>query len=115
MVWIFCPGHAGVRGNEKADELAGQAALGDNRKSDPATVIAMVEQWFDDNREVIPSHTMDRLRKRGKEELRRAPRRIFNQELTGTISRKTLGVLLERRASHMRTCTECKDVDSQDK
>ena len=23
--WIFCPGHAGVRGNERADALAGEA------------------------------------------------------------------------------------------
>ena len=25
--WIFCPGHAGVRGNERADRLAGQATI----------------------------------------------------------------------------------------
>ena len=42
VVWIFCPGHAGVRGNERADELAGQAALGDNPKIGQATVIAIV-------------------------------------------------------------------------
>ena len=26
--WIFCPGHLGVIGNERADTLAGQAQIG---------------------------------------------------------------------------------------
>ena len=25
LQWIFCPGHAGFKGNEKADQLAGSA------------------------------------------------------------------------------------------
>ena len=25
ITWIYCPGHAGVRGNERADVLAGKA------------------------------------------------------------------------------------------
>ena len=24
IIWIYCPGHAGVKGNERADKLAGK-------------------------------------------------------------------------------------------
>ena len=30
VTWIFSPGHAGVRGNERADSLAGDAAIDGN-------------------------------------------------------------------------------------
>ena len=30
VTWIFSPGHAGVRGNERADSLAGDAAIDNN-------------------------------------------------------------------------------------
>ena len=28
LLWIYCPGHAGVKGNDRADRLAGKATLG---------------------------------------------------------------------------------------
>ena len=27
LLWVYCPGHAGVKGNDRADRLAGKAAL----------------------------------------------------------------------------------------
>ena len=27
LLWVYCPGHAGVKGNNRADRLAGKAAL----------------------------------------------------------------------------------------
>ena len=33
ITWLFCPGHAGVKGNERADELAGNASVGDRLHS----------------------------------------------------------------------------------
>ena len=40
VVWIFCPGHAGVAGNERADVLAGEAVVGEQIALDPPTVMA---------------------------------------------------------------------------
>ena len=30
IVWIYCPEHAGVKGNEVADRLAGNAEIDEN-------------------------------------------------------------------------------------
>ena len=27
LPWVYCPGHAGVKGNDRADRLAGKATL----------------------------------------------------------------------------------------
>ena len=27
LLWVYCPGHAGVKGNDRANRLAGKAAL----------------------------------------------------------------------------------------
>ena len=27
LLWVYCPGHAGVKGNDRADGLAGKATL----------------------------------------------------------------------------------------
>ena len=40
VVWIFCPGHAGVAGNERAYVLAGEAGVGEPIILDPPTVMA---------------------------------------------------------------------------
>ena len=45
--WIFCPGHAGVCGNECTDALAGQATTESNLTLDPETVLALVSGHFD--------------------------------------------------------------------
>ena len=36
---MFCPGHAGARENERADELAGQTEIGGTLSLGPATVL----------------------------------------------------------------------------
>ena len=48
--WIFCPGHAGVLGNERADALAGEASNECNLTLDPPTVLALVSEYLDTSR-----------------------------------------------------------------
>jgi hypothetical protein len=46
--FIFVPGHAGVRGNERADRLARTAAISDGRAMDHADVLypfVRGEEW----------------------------------------------------------------------
>ena len=59
VVWIFCPGHAGVDGNERADELAGVAVVGETVTLDPPTVLATLTEWFNTTRVTAPSHSLD--------------------------------------------------------
>ena len=43
LLWIFCPGHAGVHGNERADTLAGMADIAGDLTLDPPTVLSLVK------------------------------------------------------------------------
>ena len=111
--WIFCPGHAGVRGNERADALAGQATVESGLTLDPDTVLALVSEYLDDNR-VETSQTTQSLKdagiKRGagrNSNLRGAARRRSNQQLMGIISLNTLRWTLERRGELLWDCPSC--------
>jgi hypothetical protein len=47
-LFIFVPGHAGVRGNEQADRVAGMAVISDGRAMDHADVFmpsVRQEEW----------------------------------------------------------------------
>ena len=95
IAWIFCPGHAGVSGNDRADRLAGDAATRGTLVLDPPTVMASVEEWINDNRVVSESHTLEILKEQGvqrgsgKDSLLCDPtRRITNQLRMETISNK---------------------------
>ena len=122
VVWIFCPGHAGVDGNERADELAGMAVVGETVALDPPTVLASLTEWFNTNRVTAPSHTLDVVIEKGCErgdgrrcDLRGAARRINNQLLTETISLHTLRKTLETRSSQLWTVAACNDDCATDK
>ena len=103
-----------------ADKLAGEAVLGEAVPLDAATVIATLTEWYNNNRVVAPSHTLDVLKekkyKRGegrKCDLRGAARRIHNQLLTETISIHTLKKTLEARSSQLWTSFERDDGDER--
>ena len=58
-VWIFCPGHVGVAGNEWADVLAVKAGIGELISRDSPSVMATFTEWFNNNRVLAPIHTID--------------------------------------------------------
>ena len=58
-VWIFCPGHVGVAGNEWADVLAVKAGVGEPLSRDSPSVMATFTEWFNNNLVVVPSYTID--------------------------------------------------------
>ena len=119
--WIFCPGHAGVRGNERADALAGEAENESTLTLDPPTVLALVSEHFELTR-VDTSNTTSILKEKGiprgagrKCNLRGPARRISNQLLTGTVSLATLRWSLQRRAVLLWQCPQCDDADPSTK
>ena len=96
LLWIFCPGHAGVHGNERADTLAGMADIAGELTLDPPTVLSLVKDLLSKKR-VYTSNTTDVLKGKGiqrgagrKSDLRGSTKRISNQLLMETISLNTL-------------------------
>lgn len=122
LAWIFCPGHAGVKGNEKADRLAGEATSVDSTvKPDKVEVLKRLSRHLigEEDKEAEASPAVERMMVLGVQKgsgksgtLAGKNRRTFNQICTGTISRKTLGNILERATEHQWTCPECRDVAS---
>lgn len=44
IAWIFCPGHAGVIGNDAADKLAGNAVVSDSVPMDRAEIMVKLAE-----------------------------------------------------------------------
>ena len=66
LLWVYCPGHAGVKGNERADRLAGNATTTTGLCLGRSEVLRAVRQHLqqlEDNKEL--HHNVDRLLERG--------------------------------------------------
>ena len=122
ITWIYCPGHAGVIGNETADRLAGNAQVtpGVQILLDKNAVENMVETSLSVARDSRPSesHTLNCVIEKGyprgqggKELWRGDARRKQNQLLFETISVNTLRWTLARRVEQMWACPSCNDTD----
>ena len=102
LLWIYCPGHAGVSGNERADRLASTADITSGLQLGRAEVQRSLRNFL--NMDRLEHHSIDRLKERGVEKgsgqhaiLQGREQSVFNQPDIGTVSRATLGSA-ERRA-----------------
>ena len=124
ITWIYCPGHCGVKGNERADHLAGASAIDDTFKRDKAEITKQLSDLLRDEEDASQEESVhiERMRELGvqrgdgkKLQMYGRESRIWSQRASGTISMATLKVILERGAEHIWTCPECDDAASGDK
>ena len=117
ITFIFVPSHAGVYGNEKADRLAGSAAVVAGKPMDRADIInAIREIGRTEDFHGCASASLSRLREMGVkigtarfETFSGHIRSRINQHRTGTISRSTLMSILMGGSEHLWTCPECRE------
>ena len=120
LTWLFCPGHAGVRGNERADKLAGKAPLSrDSLTLDPPAVLRLVKNVLQETETKPESFTLHLLLEKGVKQgegrwmdLCGRQRRFHNQLLVEDISHKTLEWTLRNRAEQVWVCSDCNEADS---
>ena len=106
LLWICCPGHAGVSGNERADRLASTADITSGLQLGRAEVLRGLRNFLSTDKP--EHHNIDRLKERGVEKgsgrhstLKGRERSVFNQTNIGTVSRATLGRLLRDGAERV--------------
>ena len=61
-LWVYCPGHAGVKGNDQADRLAGKPTLTSSLLLERAEVLRSLRHYL--RAQSQGHHTLDRLEKR---------------------------------------------------
>ena len=92
LLWVYCPGHAGVKGNDRTDGASG-LLLGRSE------VLRSLRHYL--RAQSRGHHTTDHLEERGvqrgsarRSSLKGRERDIDNQTNIGTVSKATLGKLL---------------------
>ena len=63
LLWVYCPGHAGVKGNNRADRLAGKATLTSGLILGRSEVLRSLRHYLQAQSQ--GHHTTDRLEERG--------------------------------------------------
>ena len=96
LMSMYCPGHAGVKGNDPADRLAGKATLTGGLRLGRSEVLRSLRYYL--RAQSQGHHTIDRVEERGVERgsarrssLKGRDRAIVSQMNTGTVSKATLG------------------------
>ena len=99
LPWCTAPGHAGVKGNDRTDRLAGKASLTSSSLLGRSEVLRSSRHYL--RAQSQGHHTIDRLEERGVERgsARRSSskgreRAIVHQTNIGTVSKATLWKLL---------------------
>ena len=116
LLWVYCPGHAGVKENDRADRLAGKATLTGGLLLGRSEVVRSLRHYQRAQSE--RHHTIDRLEERGVERgsarrssLKGRERAIISQTNIGTVSKATLGKLLRDRVVRIiMGFSECTDT-----
>ena len=103
LLWVYCPGHAGVKGNDRTDRLAGKATLTSGLLLRRSEVLRSLRHYPASQ----GHHTIDRLEERGEERgsARRSSskgreRAIVNQTNVGN-GFKDVGETSERRVERV--------------
>ena len=99
LLWVYWPGHAGVKGNDRADRLASKASLTSGLLLGRSEVVRSLRHYL--RAQCRGYHTVDRLEERGVESgsarlssLKGRERAIVSQTNIGTVSKATLGKCL---------------------
>ena len=106
-IWVYCPGYAGVKGNDRADRLADKATLTNGLLLGRSEVLRSLRHYL--RAQSQEHHTVDRLEEKGVERgsarrssLKGRERASVSQINTGQVSKVTLGKTSDRRGgAHM--------------
>ena len=101
LLWVYCPGHAGVNGNDRADRLAGKGTL-------TSGLLLGRSEVLRSSRHYLRAQSRRRLEERDVERgsarrssLKGRERAIVNQTNVGTVSKATLGKLMRDGVEHI--------------
>ena len=114
LLWVYCPGHAGMKGNDRADRLAGKAALTSGSLLGRSEVLRSLRRYL--RAQSQGHHTIDRLEENAtlhqaingamslarRSSLKGRERAIVNQTNIRTISKAALGKLLRDGVERIR-------------
>ena len=102
VLWVYCLGHAGVKGNDRADRLAGKETLASGLLLGRSEELRSFRHYL--RAQSQGHHITDRLEERGVERgsdrqssLKGRERAIVNQPKVGRVSMATLGKLLNAK------------------
>ena len=109
VVLVNCLGHAGVKGNDRADRLAGKATTTGGLRFGRSEVLRSLRHYLAGTKPPRTSHHRspggERRRQRGsaqRSSLRGGERAIVNETNIGTVSRGNIGETPERRGGAER-------------
>ena len=108
LLRVYCPGHVRVKGNDRADRLAGKATLTNGLHLSRSEVLRNLRHCLQAQSQ--EHHTINHLEERGVERgsakqssLEGRERDIINQTNIGTVSKATLGKLLRDGVEYIWT------------